>query len=146
MKSPANKSILQKKNQNNKKERRYRFLPKIKNDFLRVLVKSEKYDDYITKIFREVIRQAIIDCVYKYTRTEDIIAKKEALEWFNSYKSETSLIRKDFIKTCDLAKYKPKQIFYCVSDYLRIAEKQLIEYQKKISQRVAEIDSEENII
>ncbi len=64
-----------------------------------VIFCSTRYEKSTPEValFRAVILQAIIDAVNNSKRTEDMVAKKSALEWLNLY-------NEDFLTVCDLAK------------------------------------------
>ena len=55
-------------------------------------------------LFRAVIMQALLDSVNNSKRTEDKIAKKQAIEWFNIDNS-------DFRTVCQLAQLNYKWVF-----------------------------------
>lgn len=54
-------------------------------------------------LFRAVILQSLLDSVSKSKRTEDKIAKKNAISWLSEK-------NRDFIEICNLAKMSPEWV------------------------------------
>lgn len=77
---------------------------------------NERHGQSEVSLLRAVILQAIIDRMNNSKRTEDKIAKTDALNWFNSQNHDFRLI-------CDLAGWSPEWVIEITEGAIRNPEK-----------------------
>lgn len=64
---------------------------------------QEEEFDALTRLGRAIIAQAFIDLFRKYTRTEDILAQKQAKEWLSKPSNDLKYI-------CSIAKMSQGEV------------------------------------